>query len=117
MHHYSTTCRKSQIKSAFSRNFRKKLSKKQKNDSLLKNRTGYCKSLCGFSGEAGWFFIGLTEPSADIIGCARVVRTREDLFGLVVFDGFTEQEKRGFIRNAARLLHIVRDNDNGVVFL
>ena len=70
-----------------------------------------------FFGQSRVFFIGLTEPSADIIGCARVIRASEDLFGLIVFDGFTEQEERGFIRNAARLLHIVRDNDNGVVFL
>lgn len=41
----------------------------------------------------------------------------ENHFRIVEFDDLSIEEKRGLIRNAVRLLHVVRDDDDGVLGL
>ena len=58
---------------------------------------------------------GSTEPSGDIRSGALVLRVVEDHVGRVVFRDLAEQKERGLVGDARRLLHTVRDHDDGIV--
>ncbi len=59
----------------------------------------------------------LTKPSRDVIFSPLVPRIGKEAIGLVVLDDLSEQEKRRCVRDAHRLLHVVRHHDDRVFFL
>src|SRR5437764_458049 len=71
---------------------------------------------CAFGGR-------LPEPAGDVVLGALLRRVGEDLLRGVGFDeiaglaGTTQGEERGGVGDARSLLHVVRDDDDGVAIL
>src|SRR3954470_23450659 len=59
----------------------------------------------------------LPELPGDVFLRPAVTRIREDLLGLVELDQVAAQHERGLLRDARRLLHVVRDDDDRVALL
>src|SRR4029079_13530651 len=57
----------------------------------------------------------LAESAGDILFCLALCGVGEDFRGRVDFDEVAEVKKRGAIRAAAGLLHVVSDNDDRVL--
>src|SRR5579864_8322533 len=58
--------------------------------------------------------LGLTEPSGHVIFGHLFARIHEDGFRVAVFDELAQHEKARSVRDARRLLHVVRDDDDRV---
>src|SRR6202008_519836 len=56
------------------------------------------------------------EPARNIILRARVTRVGEDFFSRARFYKLAQVEKRSLLRDASRLGHRVRDDDDAVIF-
>lgn len=59
----------------------------------------------------------LPESAADIILGPNVRRIRKQLIRVIELYHFAVQEEGGLIGNPSRLLHIVRDDDDAVIYL
>ena len=57
----------------------------------------------------------LAKSSRNIVLSSLVLWDGEQLLRFIVFDHFTQQEESGSVRNAHRLLHVVRDHDDRVL--
>ena len=55
-----------------------------------------------------------TEAARNVVLGPLVLRHGEYLLGLAEFDEVAHQEERAFVADARGLLHIVRDDDDGV---
>src|SRR5437588_12101440 len=60
---------------------------------------------------------GSTEPSGNVFLGLRLSGIRKDFRGAIDFDQTPKIKKRGVIRTAASLLHVVGDNHNRVLLL
>ena len=57
----------------------------------------------------------LSEPARDVIFRFSLRRILEDDIGLIMLDQLAQQEETSGIGHARRLLHIVRDDDDGAL--
>src|ERR1700712_950944 len=60
--------------------------------------------------------ISLAEPAGNVLLGSSIARRREDLVGLVEFDQLAEIHESGLVRDARRLLHVMGDDGDSVVF-
>src|SRR5260370_34407013 len=69
------------------------------------------------SSSIKWRIISLSETAGDIIFGLLLSRLVEDYPGCIEFDELAEKEKACIIGDASGLLHVMRDDHDGTVFL
>src|SRR5215217_3893234 len=75
----------------------------------LESSFSKCRSMCVLRGSA--------EAARNVVFGLALLRAGEDALGGVEFDQLAHVEERGVVGDARGLLHVVRDDDDGVAVL
>ena len=77
---------------------------------ILINSIFSCSSCCSN------LILNYPKPPGNIVLCFLVIRNRKYLLCLPILNNLSQKEEYCFVRNTGRLLHIVRNHNNSIIF-